>query len=333
MKHIVYRRVFACAVLMLLSAAAFAAARKSIVCVGYPEYDWVMNILGNKSAFTVTLLQNNGTDLHSYQPSVRDMAKISTCDMLVHVGGESGAWVADAVKTARNRNMTVVNMMEALGDRVREEEFVEGMERHGEDRDVHEGSSERAGQSRHDDDEDVEYDEHIWLSLRNAMLLTQYISGKIQRLDPANAGVYRTNADAYVAQLAALDAEYARSVAASGRDTLLFGDRFPFRYLTDDYNLKYYAAFAGCSAESEASFETVAFLANKLDALGLNAVLTIEKSDRRLAKTVISNSRRKHLEILELDSLQSVTARELKGGRTYLSAMKANLEVLKKALR
>lgn len=331
MKHIVYRRGFACAVLMLLSAAAFAAARKSIVCVGYPEYDWVMNILGNKSAFTVTLLQNNGTDLHSYQPSVRDMAKISTCDMLVHVGGESGAWVADAVKTARNRNMTVVNMMEALGDRVREEEFVEGMEHHDE-HEGHEPHGDHTGH-HHDDDEDVEYDEHVWLSLRNAMLLTQYISGKIQRLDPANAGVYRANAEAYVAQLAALDAEYARAVAASGRDTLLFGDRFPFRYLTEDYRLKYYAAFAGCSAESEASFETIAFLANKLDALGLNAVLTIEKSDRKLAKTVISNSRRKHLEILELDSLQSVTARELKGGRTYLSAMKANLEVLKKALQ
>lgn len=332
MKHIVYRKFFVCAVLMSLSAAAFAAAKKSIVCAGYPEYDWVMNILGNKSSFTVTLLQNNGTDLHSYQPSVRDMAVVSGCDMLVHVGGESGAWIADAVKTARNRNMIVVNMMEVLGDRVREEEIVEGMEHHDE-HEGHEPHGDHTGHHHHDDDEDVEYDEHVWLSLRNAMLLTQYISGKIQRLDPANAGVYRANAEAYVAQLAALDAEYARAVAASGRDTLLFGDRFPFRYLTEDYNLKYYAAFAGCSAESEASFETIAFLANKLDALGLNAVLTIEKSDRKLAKTVISNSRRKHLEILELDSLQSVTARELKGGRTYLSAMKANLEVLKKALQ
>ncbi|MBP5464481.1 MAG: zinc ABC transporter substrate-binding protein [Treponema sp.] len=315
MKHTVLVKAFVCAVLMSLSAGAFAAAQKSIVCVSYPEYDWVKNILGNKSAVTVTLLQNNGTDLHSYQPSVKDMAKISTCDMLVHVGGESVGWVADAVRTARNKNMVVVDMMEVLGDRVREEEIVEGME--------------------HDDEdgEEIEYDEHIWLSLRNAVLLTQYISGKIQRLDPANAGVYRTNAESYVAQLAALDAEYVKAVAAAGRDTVLFGDRFPFRYLTDDYNLKYYAAFAGCSAESEASFETIVFLANKLDALGLNAVLTIEKSDRRLAKTVISNSRRKHLEILELDSLQSVTARELKGGRTYLSAMKGNLEVLKKALR
>ncbi len=124
MKHTVYRKAFICAVFMSLSAAAFAAAKKSIVCVSYPEYDWVMNILGNKSAFTVTLLQNNGTDLHSYQPSVKDLAKVSKCDMLVYVGGESDEWVEKAVSNAKNKNMVVVNMMEVLGDRINQIVFI-----------------------------------------------------------------------------------------------------------------------------------------------------------------------------------------------------------------
>ncbi len=296
--------IFAAAV--ALFSCAFAASKKSIVCVTYPEYDWVMNILGDKAAsFNVTLLQNNGTDLHSYQASIKDIAKISVCDMLVFVGGESDEWVEKAVAEAKNKNMIVVNMMESLGDKVKEEEH-------------------------HDE---VEYDEHVWLSLRNAAALVEALAQKISELDSANAAAYKANAASYAKELLDLDAQYKAAVAAAAKKTILFGDRFPFRYLADDYNLKYYAAFVGCSAETEASFETVIFLAKKVDELGLNAVLTIEKSDKKIAKTIVSNTKKKSAEILEMDSLQSITQKDIKAGRSYLSAMKKNLEVLKKALR
>ena len=328
--------IFAAAV--ALFSCAFAASKKFIVCVTYPEYDWVMNILGDKAAsFNVTLLQNNGTDLHSYQASIKDIAKISVCDMLVFVGGESDEWVEKAVAEAKNKNMVVVNMMESLGDKVKEEEIVEGMQAEEEEKeDEHEHAD-------HDDDHDhdghhhhhdeVEYDEHVWLSLRNAAALVQTLAQKISELDSANAAVYKANADSYAKELLDLDAQCKKAVAAAAKKTILFGDRFPFRYLADDYNLKYYAAFVGCSAETEASFETVIFLAKKVDELGLNAVLTIEKSDKKIAKTIVSNTKKKSAEILEMDSLQSITQKDIKAGRSYLSAMKKNLEVLKKALR
>lgn len=327
--------IFAAAV--ALFSCAFAASKKSIVCSTYPEYDWVMNILGDKAAsFNVTLLQNNGTDLHSYQASIKDIAKISVCDMLVFVGGESDEWVEKAVAEAKNKNMIVVNMMEYLGDKVKEEEIVEGMQAEEEDEHEHEHAD-------HDDDQDhkghhhhhdeVEYDEHVWLSLRNAAALVQTLAQKISELDSANAAAYKANAAAYSKSILDLDAQYKAAVAAAAKKTILFGDRFPFRYLADDYNLKYYAAFVGCSAETEASFETVIFLAKKVDELGLNAVLTIEKSDKKIAKTIVSNTKKKSAEILEMDSLQSITQKDIKAGRSYLSAMKKNLEVLKKALR
>ena len=331
------KKIAAIIAALTLSAAAFAASKKSIVCITYPEYDWVMNILGDNAAnFNVTLLQNNGTDLHSYQASIKDIAKISVCDMLVFVGGESDEWVEKAVAEAKNKNMIVVNMMEALGDKVKEEEVVEGMQAEEEDDEEHEhehADHDHDHDGHHHHHDEIEYDEHVWLSLRNAAALVQTIAQKISELDSANAAVYKANAASYAKALNELDAQCKKAVAAAAKKTILFGDRFPFRYLADDYNLKYYAAFVGCSAETEASFETVIFLAKKVDELGLNAVLTIEKSDKKIAKTIVSNTKKKSAEILEMDSLQSITQKDIKAGRSYLSAMKSNLEVLKKALR
>lgn len=294
------------------------AEKKSIVCTTYPEYDWVMNILGEKSSnFNVSLLQNNGTDLHSYQPSVKDIAKISTADLFVYVGGESDEWAENAAEQAENKNQVVISMLEALGDKVREEEVVEGMQ----------------GEDDHDEDEEeVEYDEHVWLSLRNAIDLTNVLCKEISKIDNANADTYSKNAAAYINQLSALDEEYLNATKSAKKNTVLFGDRYPFRYLTDDYDLNYYAAFVGCSAESEASFDTIVFLANKVDELDLGTVLTIEKSDKKIARTIVESTKNKNQQILEMDSLQSITQKEIQGGRTYLSAMKKNLEVLKKAL-
>lgn len=313
--------------MMFVSASVFAASKKTIICTTFPEYDWVLNILGNKAAdFDLILLQDKGADLHSYQPTVKDMARISSCDMFVYVGGESDEWVEKALKNARNKNMIVINMMEVLGDAVREEEIVEGMQESDEHEHHHEG------EEHHHEEEETEYDEHVWLSLKNASVVTQALSDAVQKLDSKNASVYKANTAAYLKELAALDAEYAAAVAKVKTKTVVFADRFPFRYLTDDYGLKYYAAFAGCSAESEASFETIIFLAKKIDEYALNTVLTIEKSNKKIAKTVVSNTKTKKQQILEMDSLQSVTQKEIKNGKTYLNTMRQNLAVLKTAL-
>lgn len=313
---------------LLLAGANCFAAKKSIVCTTYPQYDWVMNILGSKSEFEVTLLQDKGTDLHSFQPSFKDITKVADCDLFVYVGGESDTWVGDALKNSRNKNQIAVNMMEVLGDKVREEEIVEGMQaEEEEDEDL---DHEEAG---HHHDEAPEYDEHVWLSLRNAEVVVNALAQNIAKLDVKNANLYTENAAAYSKQLADLDAEYLKMVKAAGKKTVLFGDRFPFRYLVDDYGIKYYAAFVGCSAESEASFETIKFLAGKVDDLGLSSVLTIEKSDKKIAKTIVQSSNNKNCKILEMNSIQSVTKKDIKNGISYLKIMKGNLDVLKESLK
>ena len=294
---------------MVASTSVFAARKKSIVCTTFPEYDWVMNILGEKvTSFDVTLLQNNGTDLHSYQPSVKDIAKISKADLFVYVGGESDEWVEKVLSQSVNKNQVAVNMLEVLGDKVREEEIVEGMQAEEEEEHEH---------HHHDDEEEIEYDEHVWLSLNNAIDVSKSLCKEICRIDGASSAVYEKNLAAYTKELAILDAEYKAAVKSAKKNTVLFGDRFPFHYLTDDYDLKYFAAFVGCSAESEASFETVIFLAKKVDELGLNAVLTIEKRDKKIAKTVVGNTKNKKQEILEMDSLQSITTKEIKVGTVH----------------
>ncbi len=293
----------------------------SIVTTIFPEYDWVMNILGNNPANAeVTLLLDNGVDLHSYQPTADDIMKIATCDMFIYVGGESDRWVEDALSEAVNKDMVVINLLEVLGESVKEEEVVEGMQ---EDED---------GEHHHDEDE-TEYDEHVWLSLKNAVICTEAISHALQdKVDPENSITYAENAAEYMRKLFTLDREYEETIANASGDTLLFGDRFPFRYLTDDYDLNYYAAFAGCSAETEASFETVSFLAGKVDELNLGCILTIETSDGKIAKTIRDNTSTGDQKILVLDSLQSVTMDDINNGVTYLSIMKDNLNVLSEAL-
>ena len=318
------------------ASAASGDEKIQIVTTIFPEYDWVMNVLGDDPANAeVTMLLDNGVDLHSYQPTADDILKISACDMFIYVGGESDEWVEDALKEATNKDMVVINLLEALGDSVKEEEMVEGMqesEHEYEGEEEHEHEDGDADEHEHEEGE-VEYDEHVWLSLRNAATLTDIISKELQRIDAANAQIYKNNSDAYIKKLNELDKQYSDAVSASSVKTLLFGDRFPFRYLTDDYGLTYYAAFVGCSAETEASFETITFLAKKVDELSLHAVMTIEGGDHRIAETIVQNTAAKDQQILTMDSMQSTTSKDVENGTTYLSVMEGNLSVLKEALR
>jgi len=303
------------------AAGSSGDGKLQIVTTIFPEYDWVMNILGDdKKSAEVTLLLDNGVDLHSYQPTADDIITISTCDLFIYVGGESDAWVDDALAEAVNKDMVVINLLDTIGDDAKEEELVEGMQ------------GEEEEEEEEDEEEGPEYDEHVWLSLKNAEKITERISLALQEIDPENADLYSENSSDYIEKLASLDKEYEEMVAGSTNDTILFGDRFPFRYLTDDYDLNYYAAFIGCSAESEASFETITFLAGKVDELGLKTVLIIDGSDGKIAETIISNTSGKDQQILTLNSMQSVTGKDIENGMTYLSIMKDNLTVLTQAL-
>ena len=318
-----------------VSAKNLTSGRLSVVTTIFPEYDWVKNILGeNPGDMELTMLLDTGVDLHSFQPTTDDIMKISDCDLFIYVGGESDGWVDDVLQEATNKNMKVINPLDVLGEKVKEEEVVEGMqeeEHHHDEAEAEEHEEEH--DHDHDHEEGPEYDEHVWLSLRHASVLTEEIASTLAEIDPANASTYQNNARSYQEKLAQLDLSYRDVTEQASVNTLLFGDRFPFRYLTDDYDLSYYAAFVGCSAESEASFETITFLAQKVDELNLSAVMTIEGTDKSIAETVIANTQKKDQKILTLDSMQSVTAKDVEEGADYLSIMEQNLAVLKEALQ
>ena len=535
-------KLFAVAGILLAFGCGSVFAKKAkaddnklkVVTTIFPEYDWAKQIIGEKADdVELTLLLNNGVDLHSYTPSVKDIAKISEADIFIYVGGDSDQWVDDVLKNVKNKDMKVINLVEALGDKVKEEEIVEGMEHHHDhdehdhDHDAHEHEhghdhehGHEAHEHSHDHDEEIteadikprsvsefagewqslypvlmtgaldeyvefqaekksisvkdsraeieakwncgiktikikgdeitliydngkkesgsykyagfatkkndqgkissirhkfslvkgnspkyvmlndhghepvksvehfhiyfgnnnfdelvttksnpffvdskldakgclanvmghekghdhgheahehehhhEKDEHVWLSLRFAQTLSSVICDALCEKDGKNAAAYKANLAAYNKKLADLDAKYIAAVKAGSKDTLLFGDRFPFRYMVEDYGLKYYAAFTGCSAESEASFNTIVFLSEKVNELKLQSVCQIESGNGKIAKTIISNSNNKKAKILTFDSLQSTTAKQIKKGATYIGAMGKNLEVLEEALK
>ncbi len=317
------KKIIALALCLIMAAGLLASCstlkkndgKLKIVVSIFPVYDWVRQIVGSRSdSVEISLLLDKGVDLHSYQPTTDDIADIAEADLLIAVGGESDEWIDEVVPASGNKDLKVVRLLDVLGDKAKEEELVEGMQ----------GEEEEEGEK-----EGPEYDEHVWLSLKNASFLTKKLADVLAETDPEGADEYKANAAAYAEKLDGLDKKYEDAVNASSVKTLLFGDRFPFRYMADDYGLTYYAAFVGCSSESEASFETIAFLAGKVDELGLKHVLQIETSDGSIARTVIESTKTKDQDVLTLDSLQNATGAD---GETYLGIMESNLKVLKKAL-
>lgn len=305
------------ALVMLFSLAACSGAarraRVQIVTTSFPLYDWTRNIVGDTEGVEITWLMDSGVDPHSFQPTTKDLVFVSDCDVFVYVGGESEAWADDAVSSMKNENALVVKLLDGLQEAALAEEDVPGAE------------------PEHEEEEEGALDEHIWMSLRAASLCVDLICGALCEADSANDDLYRRNADDYKAQLSALDDAYSAAVASSELDTILVADRFPFRYLAEDYHLRYYAAFAGCSAETEASFQTVLGLSQKADELGLPVILITENSTGDIAEAVSEGSQNEPA-IRTLDSLQSVTAEIAESGVTYLSIMEQNLDVLKEAL-
>ena len=291
--------------------------RLTIVVTVFPVYDWVRNLLGDRAGeVELVLLEDSGADMHNFQPTIEDIYKISTCDLFVYIGGESDNWVTDTLRAAENKHMVAVGLLAELGTAAREEEEPDGP----------------GSEHDHEHGEVTEYDEHVWLSVKNAKLLCPVLAEKLAQVDAEHAETYRANCAAYAKQLDELDAAFEQAVSEAPGRTVLFADRYPFLYLIKDYGLTAYAAFSGCSAETEASFDMISFLVGKLDGLGLKHILVLEGSTYRIANTIISESAAKDADILEMDSMQSVTPKQISAGTNYLAIMQTNLEVLKQAL-
>lgn len=283
----------------------------NIVTSSFSAYDWTKELTKGTNV-KITYLLDNGLDLHNFQPSALDMITISNSDLFIYVGGESDKWVDDALAQAENKNMKVINLLEILGDKAKKEELKEGMQ-----------------EDEHEEKHEAELDEHVWLSLKNVSIYIEEIKNKLIELDNNNSNIYENNYKNYLNEINKLDYEYDRIISSAKTKTIIMADRFPFRYLVEDYGLDYYAAFLGCSAETEASFETIAFLTDKLDELDLDYILVLENSDFKIAKTIISNSQNKNAEIEILDSIQSTTTKD---NKSYLAIMKNNLTTLERIL-
>lgn len=314
------RKFIAAISALTLAAAGFAgcsdtpvrdSGRLSIVCTIFPIYDWTREIIGSGSDdVELTYLMSSGADLHNYQPTAADMITISDCDVFIYLGGESDEWVEDSLSEARNKDMTVISLMDVLSSSLREEELKEGME----------------------EVDEIGYDEHIWLSLRNAVTCVREISDRLAAVDSGNSDVYGSNADNYIDRLNELDCSFTELTSCAKNKTLIFGDRFPFRYFVEDYGLDYYAAFMGCSADSEASFSTIAFLADKADELDADTIFAIEGSYCTITEVIASSTKSGSQEIAVLDSVQSVTRSQINDGISYIKIMENNYDVLKEAL-
>ncbi|MCR5413832.1 MAG: metal ABC transporter substrate-binding protein [Kiritimatiellae bacterium] len=323
---------------LILAAALSTAKPVTVVTTTFPIYDWTREAIGDSTnRVELVLLQKSGADLHNYTPTAADLRTISECDLFIYNGGESDGWTSRALAQKANPKRRELSLLAALGDAVKDEEIREEMEHH--HHDGHEEHDEHCGHDEHDEHHHhhdhagivKEKDEHVWLSLRHAKALVGSIADSLGDVDPANAAAYSKNARAYTERLAALDREYSDAVAHSRRRTILVADRFPFRYLTDDYGLEWHAAFTGCSAESEASFKTIMTLAKKVNNLGLPVILTMEGANHKIAETVRRTTRRKNQRILSLDSMQSVTVDRAEREH-YIDVMRRNLKVLKQAL-
>lgn len=289
------------------------ASNGKIVCTVFAEYDFVRTILGeNPAKIDVVYLLANGADIHSFQNSFTAKNKLDCmrCDLFAYVGGPSEEWIETVLSDpSSNKNRQTVCLFDLCEKKT--EEMTEGMK-------------------EEEGEEEKEYDEHLWLSLKNAKICVNALCDAICRIDGENEAVYRRNAAAYLDRLDALDADYQAAAASASVGAVVFADRFPFRYLLDDYGIRYFAAFPGCSTETNTTYENLVVLADKMKEYDVPALLVTEHSSVHISDTLMDLSERQ-VDVLTLNSLQSVTSKEAET-LTYYDAMKNNLNQLKGAL-
>lgn len=292
--------------------------RLDIVSTIFPPYDFAREVAGDKAE--VSMLLPPAAESHSFEPTPQDIIKIQNCDLFLYVGGESDEWVNEVLESMDTSKMKIVTLMDCV--ETVEEEIVEGMEEEEE-----EAETEEAGEWEL---AEPEYDEHVWTSPRNAKLITQKISDALCEIDVANATVYQKNTTAYLSKLDELDGKFQNVVANAARKTIVFGDRYPFRYFSDAYGLDYFAAFPGCSTETEASAATVKFLIDKIDAESIPVVFHIELSNEKMANTISEATGAK---VLLLHACHNISKADFESGVSYLELMGRNADALKEALQ
>jgi zinc transport system substrate-binding protein len=289
-------------------AAPADTGKITVTATIIPPYDFVRAIAGDR--VNLAMLLPPASESHSFEPTPKDIITVQNSDVFIYVGGESDAWVERILGSMDTSGMAVISLMDAV--EVVEEEVVEGME-------------EEAGE-----EEEAAYDEHVWTSPQNAVRIVEAITDTLCRVDGANADFYRQNSENYTAELRALDAAFQSVVDNARRKTLVFGDRFPFRYFADRYGLAYFAAFPGCSTETEASAATVAFLIDKVRAEKIPVVFHIELGNERMADTIAEET---GAEKLLLHACHNITKKDFENGVTYVDLMRQNVENLRRALQ
>lgn len=294
------------------------SSKIKIVTTSFSAYDWTRNILGDELNDTeLTLLSDNGVDMHSYQPTADDIINIQSSDLIIVVGGSSDEWVLKSVKNAK-KNIKIINMLDLLGENVLYN---------------NESNHEHNSHADHNHKNDDLPDEHVWLSLKNSILFSNEIFKALSEINSNSATVYQENFNAYKDRLSSLDSKYRNYFDSTNNKSIIIADRFPFRYLIADYSLHYLALFEGCSAESDATIDSILNLSKQIDSNGLNYVFIIEGSNEKTAKAVIEHTKSKTQEILVLNSLQSVTKKDIKNGLSYYSVMEENLSLIYKSLK
>ncbi|GHV95434.1 high-affinity zinc uptake system binding-protein ZnuA [Spirochaetia bacterium] len=271
----------------------------------FPPYDFVRAVAKDK--VHLSMLLPPAQESHSFEPTPKDIITIQNSDIFIYVGGESDEWVNRILESMDTRNMTIIALMDTVD--VVEEEVVEGME---------------------GEEEENAYDEHVWTSPKNVVHIVRSIADALCNADNANAEFYRRNADDYISQLEKMDAEFQSVVDNAKRNTMVFGDRFPFRYFADRYGLIYFAAFPGCSTETEPSAGTVAFLINKIKAEKIPVVFHIELGNERMADTIAEET---GAEKLLLHACHNISKKDFENGSTYIDLMRQNVENLRRALQ
>ena len=279
----------------------------NIVTTIFPPYDFAKNVGGEY--VNVSMLLKPGMESHSYDPTPQDIIKIQACDLFIYTGGESDEWVKDILESSDRKPKKTLAMMDVC-ETVREE-TVEGMEKD------------------EDDGDEIEYDEHVWTSPKNAVNITVSIDSILKELDKSHTDEFEKNTSEYKNKLSQLDGDFREIADNAKRKTLVFGDRFPFRYFADEYGLKYYAAFPGCSSETEPSPSTVSFLIDKVKAEKIPVVFSIEFSNGKVADTICESTGSKKM---TFHSCHNVTQEEFDNGVSYLSLMQGNVKALKEAL-
>ncbi len=303
-----------CSLFCFCSCESVSSGKRKIVCTAFAQYDFILNILGDRAEeFDVIYLLDKGSDMHSYTNTISaaDKTDILTCEMFVYIGGESEKWVDELLEGENTSTALRVRLIDHVGEVIC----------HGDD---HHGHSH--GEHSH------ESDEHIWLSPKRASLMCDALCASLCEIDPDFSEKYRENCREYKEKLDILDKEYENAVSTAERNYLIFADRFPFAYLAHDYKINYSAAFDGCSTETGASFETVMRLASDINASGTKTLITLEKSGVNIVETLKKAANNDAIVSLSVNSLQSVSKKDIEEGVSYLSAMYENLDAFRKAM-